>query len=84
MQIQQVRKRYYYTNLYLIEKMIFFIRKADKPGKAYFTAEINMVTFSVIQLYGYGDCLPPANVRKFTREFALWIKSETKKLRKAS
>lgn len=33
---------------------------------------------------GYGDCLPPANVRKFTREFALWLKSETKKLRKAS
>lgn len=74
----------YYKNHISGEKMIFFIRKADKPGKAYFTAEINMVTFSVIQLYGYGDCLPPANVRKFTREFALWLKSETKKLRKAS
>ncbi len=79
-----VGQEHYYKNHISGERMIFFIRRADKPDKAYFTAEINMVTFSVIQLYGYGDCIPPANVRKFTKEFALWLKSKTKKLRKAS
>lgn len=74
----------YYKNHIAGEKMIFFIRRADKPDKAYFTAEINMVSFSVMQLYGYGDCIAPTDVRKFTEGFALWLKSETKKLRKAS
>lgn len=74
----------YYKNHIKGEKMIFFIRKADKPNVAYFTAEIDMVTFEVIQLYGYGDCLPNDKVRKFTKEFALYLKIESKKLRKAN
>lgn len=74
----------YYKNHIAGERMIFFIRKANAPKTAYYTAEIDMVTFGVLQLYGYGDRLPNAEVRKFTREFAQYLKNETKKLRKAS
>lgn len=51
-------------------KMIFFIRRAAEPDKAYFTAEINVDTGRIIQLYGFGDCSAPKEVRAFTEGFA--------------
>lgn len=74
----------YYKNHISGQKMIFFIRRTDKPDTAYFTAEIDMVTFKVLQLYGYGDRLPSNSVRQFTKEFASYLRKETNKLRKAS
>lgn len=65
------------------EKMIFFIRKVENPEKAFYTAEIDMVTFVVTQLYGYGDRPATPEVRKFTNEFSRWLKGQKKKLRKA-
>lgn len=51
-------------------RMIFFIRKAAEPDKAYFTAEINVDTGRILQLYGFGDCSAPKEVRAFTEGFA--------------
>ncbi len=51
-------------------RMIFFIRRAAQPDKAYFTAEINTDTGRIIQLYGFGDCSAPKEVRAFTEGFA--------------
>ncbi len=65
------------------EKMIFFIRLISNPQKAYYTAEIDMNTFIVTQLYGYGDKSAPPDVRKFTKEFANWLKRQKIYLRKA-
>ena len=73
----------YYDRHVAGEKMIFFVRKAEKPEKAFYTAEIDMVTFIVTQLYGYGDKPATPEVRKFTKEFAHWLKGQKKKLRKA-
>lgn len=50
--------------------MIFVIRKAEAPGKPYFTAEIEMDTGRVRQLYGFGDRSVPKDVRAFTEGFA--------------
>lgn len=51
-------------------RMIFFIRKAAQPDKAYFTAEIDTDTGQIIQLYGFGDCSASKEVRAFTEGFA--------------
>lgn len=73
----------YYENHIDGTNCIFFIRKADEPTKAYFTAEINMEHFTVLQLYGYGDCHAPTEVSKFTKDFARWLSRQKTKLRKA-
>lgn len=50
--------------------MVFFIRRASEPEKAYFTAEIDMNAGRILQLYGFGDCSAPREVRTFTEGFA--------------
>ena len=65
----------YYNNHVSGVSMIFFIRRSDKPEKAFFTAEINMWSFNIIQLYGYADCPAPKEVRTFVRCFADSLKS---------
>lgn len=60
----------YYESHILGQNMIFFIRKAEVPGKPYFTAEIEMDTGRVRQLYGFGDCSASKEVRAFTEGFA--------------
>ncbi len=52
------------------KRMVFFIRRASEPGKAYFTAEIDMSAGRILQLYGFGDCSAPREVRAFTEGFA--------------
>ena len=51
-------------------RMVFFIRRASEPEKAYFTAEIDMNAGRILQLYGFGDCSAPREVRAFTEGFA--------------
>lgn len=52
------------------KRMVFFIRRASEPEKAYFTAEIDMNAGRILQLYGFGDCSAPREVRAFTEGFA--------------
>ncbi|WP_300685471.1 PcfJ domain-containing protein [Acutalibacter sp. 1XD8-36] len=52
------------------KRMVFFIRKVSEPEKAYFTAEIDMSAGRILQLYGFGDCSAPREVRAFTEGFA--------------
>ena len=52
------------------KRMVFFIRRASQPEKAYFTAEIDMSAGRILQLYGFGDCSAPREVRAFTEGFA--------------
>ena len=69
----------YYENHMKGSKMIFFIRHMNAPGEAYYTAEINMLQFTVTQCYGYGDCIAPPNVKKFIRGFARYLKTHQNK-----
>lgn len=52
------------------KRMVFFIRRASEPERAYFTAEIDMSAGRILQLYGFGDCSAPREVRTFTEGFA--------------
>ena len=74
----------YYNNHNKGTSMIFFIRRADDPSKAFFTAEIDMTSFVVIQLYGYGDCTAPKEVTEFTKKFARYLKQQCAHIRKSA
>ena len=52
------------------KRMVFFIRRASEPEKPYFTAEIDVSAGRILQLYGFGDCSAPREVRAFTEGFA--------------
>lgn len=56
------------------ERMIFFIRAAEKPDKPLYTLQANVHDGTIIQLYGYGDKPAPAEVRAFCERFLrqLW------------
>ena len=69
----------YYENHIAGKALIFFIREADKPDVAKYTAEINMNTYTVVQCYGYGDSIPPKEVKDFITGFAKYLKSHPKK-----
>lgn len=64
-------------------QMVFFIRRVSAPDKPYFTAEIDVDTGRIIQLYGFGNCSAPKEVRGFTEGFARavvrWWSVEQKK-----
>ncbi len=59
----------YFERHILGHQMVFFIRKVSAPDKPYFTAEIDTDTGRIIQLYGFGDCSAPKEVRAFTEGF---------------
>ena len=50
-------------------RMIFFVRKITNRGKPFFTMEVDMTDFRICQLYGFGDCSAPLDVRKFAEAF---------------
>lgn len=52
--------------------MIFFIRKAAEPGKPFFTMELDMLEHRILQLYGFGDCNAPKEVREFVGKFVAY------------
>ena len=53
------------------ERMIFFVRRVDDREKPYYTAEINVVSHRVVQLYGFGDRSATPDVRQFVEGFVL-------------
>ncbi len=59
----------YFERHLLGHQMVFFIRKVSAPDKPYFTAEIDTDTGRILQLYGFGDCSAPKEVRAFTEGF---------------
>lgn len=73
----------YYESHIMGERMIFFIRRSKEPQKAFYTAEIDMFDFRVLQLYGYGDKRATPEIKAFTAEFSKWLKTQKQKLRKA-
>ncbi len=69
----------YYENHIKGRYLIFFIREADKPDIAKYTAEIDMVNYYVVQCYGYGDSRPPKEVKDFIGGFAKYLKTHQNK-----
>lgn len=61
-------------------KMIFFIRRADNPGKPFFTMELDTHKGTILQLYGFGDCSAPNDVREFAREFAKFTQKKKERI----
>lgn len=73
----------YYKNHIAGTQMIFFIRKAASPDKPFVTCEIDMRTGMVLQCYGFGDSVPPKEVKRFAKDFARFIQSRISVVRKA-
>lgn len=69
----------YYENHMKGSRMIFFIRSLNTPDEAFYTAEINMLQYTVTQCYGYGDCVAPPKVKQFIRGFARYLKTHQNK-----
>ena len=59
----------YYRNHIAGTRMIFFVREAKNRAKPFFTMEVDMQNFRICQLYGFGDCSAPKEVRKFAEAF---------------
>lgn len=68
--------QHYYDSHIKGDRMIFFIRKTDKPDEPYYTSEINMTSFVVLQCYGFGDKIAPKKIKDFINEFAMWAKKQ--------
>ncbi len=73
----------YYLNHIAGKSMIFFIRKISEPDKSYFATEIDMFNGTVKQLYGYGNCYAPKDVKDFVNGFTKWLMKNKKKMKKA-
>lgn len=56
------------------ESIILFIRKANQPDKPFFTTEIDVAEKKIRQLYGYGDCAAPREVKQFVERLVKAIK----------
>lgn len=59
----------YYKNHIAGIKMIFFVRRINAQDKPFFTMEVDMRDFHICQLYGFGDCSAPKEVRRFAEAF---------------
>ncbi len=59
----------YFNNHMEGSKMIFFIRKKDDIDTPFVTMEIDMRRHAILQLYGFGDKAPAAEVKNFAKGF---------------
>ena len=50
-------------------RLIFFVREISNRAKPFFTMEVDMTDFRICQLYGFGDCSAPKEVRQFAEAF---------------
>ena len=50
-------------------KLIFFVREISNRAKPFFTMEVDMTDYRICQLYGFGDCSAPKEVRQFAEAF---------------
>lgn len=74
----------YYKRHIAGTQMIFFVRKVENRGKPFFTMEIDMATYKIRQLYGFGDCSAPKDVRQFAEGFAKKLAAPAHANRQAS
>ena len=65
-------------------QMIFFVRKVEDRGKPFFTMELNMETYRIMQLYGFGDCSAPKEVKQFAEGFAKKLASAARVERRSA
>ena len=63
----------YYKKCMMGTYMIFFVRRQDAPEKPFFTIEMDTTNGRIIQLYGFGDCTAPKDVREFANAFSRFI-----------
>ena len=63
----------YYKKCMMGAYMIFFVRRQDAPEKPFFTMEMDTITGKITQLYGFGDCTAPKDVREFANAFSRFI-----------
>ena len=49
--------------------MIFFVRKRENVEKSFFTLQVDMERYRIVQLHGKGNCQAPADVRRFAEQF---------------
>ena len=61
---------------------IFFIRKADKPEEPWYTLELNLKNFSVVQNRGKCNCARTAEVVAFEAKWLEWMQKQLKKNKK--
>ena len=59
----------YYQNHMAGIKLIFFVREISNRQKPFFTMEVDMADYRICQLYGFGDCSAPKEVRQFAEAF---------------
>lgn len=69
----------YYNNHVAGTKMIFFIRKTEERDRPFFTMEVDMKNFQILQLYGYGDCKAKEYVKRFAEGFANALRKSREK-----
>ena len=69
----------YYNNHVAGTKMIFFIRKVTERERPFFTMEVDMKTFHILQLYGYGDCIAKKHVKRFAEGFVNALRKSREK-----
>ena len=69
----------YYNNHVAGTKMIFFIRKTENRGKPFFTMEVDMKDYKILQLYGYGDCKARNYVQRFAEGFVNALRKSKEK-----
>lgn len=74
----------YYNNHVAGTKMIFFVRRVENRGKPFFTMEVDMKTFKILQLYGYGDCNAQKHVKRFAEGFVNALKKSKEKGKKTA
>lgn len=74
----------YYNNHVAGTKMIFFVRRVENRDKPFFTMEVDMETFKILQLYGYGDCEAQKHVRRFAEGFVNALKKSREKGKKTA
>lgn len=49
--------------------MIFFVRKRENVEKSFFTLQVDMDRYRIVQLHGKGNCGAPEDVRRFAEQF---------------
>lgn len=69
----------YYNNHVAGTKMIFFIRRTENRGKPFFTMEVDMKDYKILQLYGYADCKARNYVQRFAEGFVNALRKSKEK-----
>lgn len=59
----------YYKSVVAGESLIFFIRRNECPEKPFFTMQVNIKQWRIVQVHGFKNSNPPREVRDFAQNF---------------